>query len=87
MTIIRVRFDPTTEEITAIAALMTVQATEDAMSESPTPGQICYEGFWRTTHPDFQEDAWPTLPLSTQARWEAAAQAVLAIQQEDTPHA
>lgn len=49
----------------------------DAMSDTKTPGQVCYDGFWRTTHPDFRDD-WPTLPPSAKARWEAAAQAVLA---------
>jgi hypothetical protein len=49
------------------------------MCNSPTrtPGQVAYEGFWCTTSPDFRDD-WPMLPPSTQARWEAAAQAVLA---------
>jgi len=57
------------------------------MSASPTPGEICYEAFWRTTGADFQGVAWPMLPPLTQARWEAAAQAVLVqcTHQENAP--
>lgn len=56
------------------------------MNDARSPGQICYEGFWRTTRPDFRDD-WPLLPPSTQARWEAAAQAVLTqcTPQEESP--
>jgi hypothetical protein len=47
-----------------------------AVSDPRSPGQICYEGFWRATGPDFRNE-WPLLPSSTQARWEAAAQAAI----------
>jgi hypothetical protein len=56
------------------------------MSNTPTPGLAAYVGFWGSRGPNFR-DEWPRLPLSTKARWEAAAQAVLAqcTPQEDAP--
>ena len=47
-----------------------------------TPGQIAYEAFWVNDLPNFRGDAWDTMHPLTQARWEAAAQAVLAMQEE-----
>ena len=57
------------------------------MNDARSPGQIAYEEFWRTTGADFQGVAWPMLPPLTQARWEAAAQAVLVqcTHQENAP--
>jgi hypothetical protein len=57
---------------------------------SPTPGQICYDA-WRALQrrPWLYECPlpWAQLHTSTQAAWEAAAQAVLAhgTPQEKTP--
>lgn len=42
-----------------------------------TPGQIAYEAFWVLDLPNFRGDAWETMDPITQARWDAAAQAVL----------
>ena len=42
-----------------------------------TPGQIAYVAFWADDLPDFQGADWATLHPRSQARWEAAAQAVL----------
>jgi hypothetical protein len=47
------------------------------MPDTRTPGEVAYAGFWHTPGCDFRKE-WPTLPASTKARWEAAAQAVLA---------
>ena len=55
-----------------------------------TPGEVAYAAFWDTDLPDLRGAQWAALPSSTQARWEAAAQAVLDAWQaqprlEDTP--
>ena len=56
------------------------------MNDARSPGQVAYEAFWRTTGADFNGVAWSMLPPLTQARWEAAAQAVLAqCTQQETP--
>jgi hypothetical protein len=54
------------------------------MSNTPTPGQICYEGYFSQV-PSREWRQWVTLFPPEQARWEAAAQAVLAMQKEKTP--
>lgn len=55
------------------------------MSEPQSPGQVAYEA-WRTMQPRAwlyeRPLAWDSLASSTQRAWEAAAQAVLAMQQE-----
>ena len=53
------------------------------MPDTPTPGEVAYEAFWARDLPDFRGDAWGTMDHLTQARWEAAAQAVLAMQEEE----
>ena len=49
-----------------------------------TPGEIAYAAFWAGDLPDFRGDPWETMDPLTQARWEAAAQAVLAWQAAQT---
>jgi hypothetical protein len=59
------------------------------MSDTPTPGQRCYDAYWPglTRHsPYLVSDppvAWDALPVAVQAAWEAAAQAVRALQKEE----
>ena len=50
------------------------------MTNTPTPGEVAYTAFWATDLPDFRGADWATLHPRSQARWEAAAQAVLAMQ-------
>lgn len=56
------------------------------MTDTPTPGQICYEA-WRRTEPRgwlYERPLpWAQLDASTHAAWEAAAQAVRAMQEEE----
>lgn len=54
------------------------------MPDQPTPGQIAYAAFWAHDLPDVRGDAWETMDPLTQARWEAAAQAVLTWQEKKT---
>jgi hypothetical protein len=62
------------------------------MTDSPTPGQICYAAYCRCEYGPYMARAdapltwgWALLLDSERAAWEAAAQAVLAMQQEDRP--
>jgi hypothetical protein len=50
-----------------------------------TPGQLCYQAYWRSSAHGRVPVAWPKLLPHWQAQWEAAAQAVLAIREEKTP--
>lgn len=55
---------------------------------SPSAGQVAYEGYRKTTRPsDWRVclSAWEDLPALQQEGWEAAAQAVLAWKEEETP--
>jgi hypothetical protein len=58
------------------------------VDESNTPGQRCYETFVRVGYPQVTADAadlWHTVPPHLRRAWEAAAQAVLALKQEEAP--
>jgi hypothetical protein len=51
-----------------------------------SPGQLCYETFVRVGYPDMAADAealWHTVTPALKRAWEAAAQAVLAMQEEE----
>ena len=52
-----------------------------------TPGQLCYEAYWRSARYGRVPVAWAKLLPHWRAGWDAAAQAVLdaAQAQEDTP--
>jgi hypothetical protein len=53
------------------------------MPDTPTPGQIAYEGFWQVHATDGHIHLgvpFARLPAITRQSWEAAAQAVLAMQ-------
>jgi hypothetical protein len=50
----------------------------------PTPGQIAYEAYWHDTKQMLRGHPWDTLPSTEQAHWDAAAQAVLALKEEDS---
>jgi hypothetical protein len=55
------------------------------MSETQTPGQIAYEAYWRAFAPQFGPTymhPWGQVHPQNQAAWDAAAQAVLAMQEE-----
>jgi hypothetical protein len=59
------------------------------MNQPPTPGERCYDAFWLVQVTDGHLH-WPPLfaqlPAITRQSWEAAAQAVLALtQQEKAP--
>jgi hypothetical protein len=56
------------------------------MPDTPTPGQLAYTVFWQTLA-EAMGDAvpWEALHAATRRAWEAAAQAVLAMQEEKTP--
>jgi hypothetical protein len=52
----------------------------------PTPGQVAYEALVRAGYPDMAADAtdlWHTVTPALKRAWEAAAQAVLALKQEE----
>jgi hypothetical protein len=60
------------------------------MDDTQTPGQIAYAAYrvWYMTADPTSEETWPThaeLEPHDRAAWEAAAQAVLARQEEKTP--
>jgi hypothetical protein len=61
------------------------------LSQSPTPGQVAYDAWWRTRWPlDSPPHYTPYAQLRTadQQAWDAAAQAVLAWKaQKETPDA
>lgn len=55
---------------------------------SPTPGEMAYQAWWQrfsdgTQAPPLHE-AWAQVSPQAQQAWEAAAQAVLAMQEEET---
>jgi hypothetical protein len=50
-----------------------------------TPGQRCYEAWWRSSAYGRVPVAWKKLEPHWQAQWEAAAQAVLAMREQETP--
>jgi hypothetical protein len=52
------------------------------MDDTPTPGQVVYEAYWRSEAGKVPF-AWETLTPRAQQPWDAAAQAVLAIQEEE----
>ena len=55
-----------------------------------SPGQICYAAYVLARHRMSADDAAHTYARSVpeeRAAWEAAAQAVQAMREEDTPHA
>ena len=58
-------------------------------ASNPTPGQLAYETFVRVGYPEMErhvdELLWQTLRPDLKRAWEAAAQAVLALKQEE-PH-
>ena len=57
------------------------------MPNTPTPGQVAYEGYWREHLNDglwHLPPVYATLQPITRASWEAAAQAVRAMQTEET---
>ena len=59
------------------------------MTDAPTPGQVAYEAWWRVhvnlpgTNVSF---GFARLRPNEQAAWEAAAQAVRAMQEEEETH-
>ena len=52
------------------------------MADTPTPGQIAYEAYYRS-HPFAECMDWTMLSHESHAAWEAAAQAVLAWKEEE----
>jgi len=59
------------------------------MSDTPTPGQVAFEAYRAVAMPvsGFPDGGmpWAWQRAEEQAAWEAAAQAVLAQKQEETP--
>jgi hypothetical protein len=57
------------------------------MPDTPTPGQLCYEAYWRSNAPKISAamtaQIWYALSSRTHEAWEAAAQAVLAWKKEE----
>jgi len=48
-----------------------------------SPGQIAYEGYWRASFYTRPPLSWTHLQPEWQRQWEAAAQAVLAMEKEE----
>lgn len=60
------------------------------MTPTPTPGQVAYEAAWRVheeLYPKAHRVPWRQLHPAHKRGWEAAAQAVLAMQAQETPRA
>ena len=55
------------------------------MAETPTPGQVAHATYWLTFAGRPPTLPWAQLIPENRAAWEAAAQAVLALQQEEKP--
>lgn len=53
----------------------------------PTPGQVAYAAYCRVVYGvHVRDDDYAELTWGQHDAWEAAAQAVLALKQEETPH-